>query len=45
MAVRRCEVIAAETPFLEVGAVQFILFTFTVVAIVVTMNLVRHYKK
>jgi hypothetical protein len=37
--------IAAETPFLEVGAVQFILFTFTVVAIVVTLHLVRSYKK
>lgn len=36
--------IAADTPFLEVGAVQFILFTFTVIAIVVTMNLVKRYR-
>lgn len=30
--------------FLEIGAVQFILFTVTVVAIVITMNVVKHYK-
>jgi hypothetical protein len=44
MAARRYAVIAADLPFLEIGAVQFILFTFTVVAIVVTMNLVKRYK-
>jgi hypothetical protein len=44
VAERRWAVIIADVPFLEIGAVQFILFTFTVVAIVVTMNLVKRYK-
>lgn len=44
MARRRFEVIAVAVPFLEIGAVQFILFTVTVVAIVITMNIVKRYK-